>query len=47
MSQLLSVSPVIPYIVLVIGFILLVKGADYFVEGCSGIAKLFIFLQSL
>ena len=41
MSQLLSVSPVIPYIVLVIGFILLVKGADYFVEGCSGIAKLF------
>lgn len=41
MSQLLSASPVIPYIILVIGFILLVKGADYFVEGCSGIAKLF------
>lgn len=41
MSQLFLISPAIPYIILIIGFFLLVKGADYFVEGCSGIAKLF------
>lgn len=28
------------YLLLLIGFILLIKGADYFVEGASGIAKL-------
>lgn len=31
----------ITYLWLVIGFILLIKGADYFVEGSAGIAKLF------
>ncbi len=29
------------FIILIIGFILLVKGADYFVDGCSAIAKAF------
>ena len=29
------------YILLVIGFILLVKGADYFVDGSSSIAQIF------
>ena len=28
------------YILLIIGFFLLIKGADYFVEGSSAIAKL-------
>lgn len=28
------------YLILIIGFILLIKGADFFVEGASGIAKL-------
>lgn len=41
MNQLLTSSPIIPYIILVIGFVLLIKGADYFVDGCSSIAKLF------
>jgi len=27
------------YLLLVIGFVLLIKGADYFVEGASNIAK--------
>lgn len=31
----------ITYLWLVVGFILLIKGADYFVEGSAGIAKLF------
>ncbi len=28
------------YILLIIGFVLLIKGADYFVEGSSSVAKL-------
>lgn len=31
----------IAYLWLIVGFILLIKGADYFVEGSAGIAKLF------
>lgn len=31
----------ITYLWLIVGFILLIKGADYFVEGSAGIAKLF------
>ena len=27
------------YVLLVVGFVLLIKGADFFVEGSSGIAK--------
>ncbi len=29
------------YLILIIGFLLLIKGADYFVEGSSGIARVF------
>ncbi|MBQ2967360.1 MAG: calcium/sodium antiporter [Clostridia bacterium] len=29
------------YVLLIIGFILLIKGADYFVDGSSGLAKIF------
>ena len=32
-------------LVLIVGFILLMKGADFFVEGSSSIAKDFIFLH--
>ena len=28
-------------VVLIIGFVLLVKGADFFVEGASSVAKMF------
>lgn len=38
-EQLMSLSPVIPYIVLVISFVALIKGADFFVEGASSLAK--------
>ncbi len=41
MDTILNMSPVIPYIVLVAGFILLIKGADFFVDGCSAIATIF------
>lgn len=27
------------YVLLIVGFVLLIKGADFFVEGSSGIAK--------
>lgn len=40
-DNILGFSPVIPYIVLVVGFVLLIKGADLFVDGCSSVAKLF------
>lgn len=33
-------SQILPYILLLVGFVLLVKGADFFVEGSSSIAKL-------
>ena len=29
------------YVLLVVGFFLLIKGADFFVEGSSSIAKMF------
>lgn len=38
-EQLMSLSPVIPYIVLVVSFVALIKGADIFVEGASSLAK--------
>ncbi len=38
-EQFMSLSPVIPYIVLVISFVALIKGADIFVEGASSLAK--------
>lgn len=41
MNNLISMSPVMPYIVLLAGFVLLIKGADYFVDGCSSVARLF------
>ena len=28
------------YVLLILGFVLLVKGADYFVDGASSVAKL-------
>lgn len=41
MNNILDLSPVVPYIILIAGFILLIKGADYFVDGCSSIAAIF------
>lgn len=41
MHNLLAASPVMPYIILILGFVLLIKGADLFVDGCVGVAKLF------
>ena len=38
-EQIMSLSPIIPYIVLVISFFALIKGADIFVEGASSLAK--------
>lgn len=38
-EQLMSISPIIPYIVLVVSFVALIKGADFFVEGASSLAK--------
>ena len=38
-EQLLAISPVIPYIVLVVAFVALIKGADMFVDGAASIAK--------
>ncbi|MBP3391066.1 MAG: calcium/sodium antiporter [Clostridia bacterium] len=35
----MALSPVIPYIVLVVSFVALIKGADFFVEGASSLAK--------
>ena len=39
MSDILSFSPAMPYIILVAGFVLLIKGADFFVDGCSSVAR--------
>lgn len=33
-------TSILMYVLLIVGFILLIKGADYFVEGASGIAEL-------
>lgn len=41
MTEILGFSPIMPYIILIIGFFLLIKGADYFVDGCSSVAKKF------
>ncbi len=41
MTSILGFSPFMPYIVLIVGFFLLIKGADYFVDGCSSVAKTF------
>lgn len=38
-QNFMSLSPVIPYIVLVVSFVALIKGADIFVEGASSLAK--------
>ena len=38
-EQLLALSPVIPYIVLVVAFVGLIKGADFFVDGAASMAK--------
>lgn len=38
-EQVMSLSPVIPYVVLVVSFFALIKGADIFVEGASSLAK--------
>lgn len=41
MTEILNISPFMPYIILILGFVLLIKGADYFVDGCSSVAKTF------
>ncbi len=38
-EQILSLNPVIPYIVLVVAFIALIKGADMFVDGAASMAR--------
>lgn len=38
-EQFMSLSPIIPYIVLALSFVALIKGADFFVEGASSLAK--------
>ncbi|MBE5938712.1 MAG: calcium/sodium antiporter [Lachnospiraceae bacterium] len=41
METLINMSPIMPYIILIVGFVLLIKGADIFVDGCSSVAKRF------
>lgn len=41
MTEILGLSPFMPYVILITGFVLLIKGADYFVDGCSSVAKTF------
>lgn len=31
--------PAVQILLLIIGFVMLIKGADWFVDGCSGIAQ--------
>ncbi len=38
-EQFLALSPVIPYIVVVVAFVGLIKGADFFVDGAASMAK--------
>ena len=38
-EQLLAISPVMPYIVLIVAFVALIKGADMFVDGAASLAK--------
>lgn len=35
----MALSPILPYVVLVVSFAALIKGADFFVEGASSLAK--------
>ena len=39
MEQFLGLNPVIPYLVLIVSFVALIKGADIFVDGASALAK--------
>lgn len=39
LGSLLAVSPIVPYIVLVVAFVALIKGADWFVDGAASLAK--------
>ena len=39
-GKIMEVFEIMMYILLVIGFVLLIKGADFFVEGASSVAKL-------
>jgi len=41
MDTILNMSPIVPYIILIFGFFMLVKGADFFVDGCSAVARKF------
>lgn len=38
-AQLLALHPIVPYIVVVVAFVALIKGADIFVEGAASLAK--------
>ena len=38
-QNFMALSPVLPYVVLVVSFFALIKGADIFVEGASSLAK--------
>lgn len=38
-EQILGLSPILPYVVLIISFIALIKGADMFVDGAASMAK--------
>ncbi len=38
-AQLLALHPIVPYIVVVVAFVALIKGADIFVEGAASVAK--------
>ena len=38
-EQILSLSPVLPYVVLVVAFVALIKGADMFVDGAASLAR--------
>ena len=38
-ENFMALSPVLPYVVLVVSFFALIKGADIFVEGASSLAK--------
>lgn len=38
-EKFMALSPILPYVVLVVSFAALIKGADFFVEGASSLAK--------
>lgn len=39
LNDILTYHPIIPYVVLIVGFVALIKGADWFVDGASSVAK--------